>query len=130
MQASYTVTISNLNMKSNGRFKCYKVHNLGSAILIAKTCLKHWGGFADIIGYNSHCKMIQHKCYAFRAEGVVEIDELAWRVLWEMAWNYKDEAPEAEERPTVTYNAYNIVVQEEPKKGLLAKAADWLKSKF
>ena len=128
MAASYTVTISSLNEKSNGRYRVYRVNNYGQALGIIRMCLKTWGGFGDIIGYNTNGGTIK-KYFVFRAEGILETDKKSSKVLWDMAWGDKPAIPK-EVRPIVTYNFYEIEVKEEPKKGLLSRAIEWLKSRF
>lgn len=128
MAASYTVTISSLNSSSKGRYRVFFVTNLGQALGIVRMCLKTWGGFADIIGENAKGEFIK-KFFVFRADGIIEIDEKSSKVLWDMAWGDETAVPE-KVRPIVTYNFYEIEVKEEPKKGLLSRAIEWLKSRF
>ena len=119
--AAYTVTISSLNSSSKGRYRVFFVNNYGQALGIVRMCLRAWGGFADIVGENANGVPIK-KFFALRAEGVIEIDERSAKVLWDMAWNFEDEAPDAsEDRPTVTYNIFNITVDDAPKKGLISR---------
>ena len=128
MAASYTVTISSLNSSSKGRYRVFFVTNLGQALGVVRMCLKTWGGFADIIGENAKGEFIK-KFFVFRADGIIEIDEKSSKVLWDMAWGDETAVPE-KVRPIVTYNFYEIEVKEEPKKGLLSRAIEWLKSRF
>ena len=128
MAASYTVTISSLNSSSKGRYRVFFVNNMGQALGVVRMCLKTWGGFADIIGENAKGEFIK-KFFVLRAEGIIEIDEKSSKVLWDMAWGDKPAIPK-EVRPIVTYNFYEIEVKEEPKKGLLSRAIEWLKSRF
>ena len=119
--AAYTVTISSLNEKSKGRYRVFFVNNYGQALGVVRMCLKTWGGFADIIGENAKGEFIK-KFFVFRAEGIIEIDEKSSKVLWDMAWNLEDEtADDSEDRPTVTYNIFNITVDDAPKKGLISR---------
>ena len=128
MNASYTVTISSLNEKSKIHYCVFHVNNYVQALGIVRMCLKTWGGFADIIGYNPNGLLIK-RYFVFRAEGITETDEKSYKVLWDMAWGDKPATPE-EVHPIVTDNFYEIEVKEGPKKGLLSRAIEWLKSKF
>ena len=126
--AAYTVTISSLNEKSKGRYCIFHTDNHGKALGIVRMCLKTWGGLADIIGDNAKGEIID-ECFCFRSEGIIKIDRKSFKVLWDMAWGDKPAIPK-EVRPIVTYNFYEIEVKEEPKKGLLSRAIEWLKSRF
>ena len=128
MNASYTVTISSLNEKSKIHYCVFHVNNYVQALGIVRMCLKTWGGFADIIGYNPNGLLIK-RYFVFRAEGITETDEKSYKVLWDMAWGDNPATPE-EVCPIVTDNFYEIEVKEGPKKGLLSRAIEWLKSKF
>lgn len=128
MAALYTVTISSLNSSSKGRYRVFFVTNLGQALGVVRMCLKTWGGFADIIGENAKGEFIK-KFFVFRADGIIEIDEKSSKVLWDMAWGDETAVPE-KVRPIVTYNFYALDVKEAPKKGLLSRAIEWLKSRF
>lgn len=115
MKASYTVTISSLNLSSSkGRYHVYHVNNYGQALGIIRMSLKTWGGFGDIIGYNTNGVLIK-KYFVLRTEGIIETDEKSFKVLWDMAWGNETAIPD-EVRPIVTYK-----VKEDPKKGLISR---------
>ena len=119
--AAYTVTISSLNEKSKGRYRVFHVDNYGKALGIIRMCLKTWGGFGDIVGHNAKCELID-ECFCLRSEGIIKIDRKSFNTLWNMAWNFEDESPDdSEDRPTVTYNIFNITVDDAPKKGLISR---------
>ena len=121
MAAYYTVTISSLNEKSNGRYQVFHVDNFGKALGIIRMCLKTWGGFADIIGENAKGEFIK-KYFVFRAEGITETDEKSYKVLWDMAWNFEGEdLAFYEDRHAVTYNIFNITVEDTKNRGLISR---------
>ena len=121
MNASYTVTISSLNEKSKIHYCVFHVNTYVQALGIVRMCLKTWGGFADIIGYNPNGLLIK-RYFVFRAEGIIEIDEKSSKVLWDMAWNFEDEdLAFYEDRHAVTHNIFNITAEDTNKRGLISR---------
>lgn len=123
------ITVSNLNPKSNGRFKTYTVTNHGQALGVVRMCLKTWGGFASIVAFINGKLVVEHFVYNSTTKEIIKTDRHAFKAIWNLAWpcfpDYEEPA-----RPTMTYNVYNIHIEDPKKEGVFTRAVKWIKSKF
>lgn len=125
--ARYTVTVSSFNGR---KFRVFNVNNHGQAIGIVRMLLTMWGGIADIMGRNPKDEFVQ-EYFICRNGKLLTANIGAYRTLWNMIWKTTEEEEEPkEERTVMTYNIYNIHVEQSPKKGLVKRAVEWFKRLF
>lgn len=126
--AVLTVCITNMDKNSKGRNRVYTVNNYGQALGIIRCCLTRWSGMGHIFGFKADGTLVD-EYFVVENVRIVEIDSKQAKFYNDIAFNRIKPYVE-ETRMAMTYNVYNITIEEPQKSSLFRKAIDWVKGLF